>query len=109
MRPRDLLATWDSNDLSEMMAYEQFAGPLDSTWDSEVRGQMHELLQQLLLVTIDVNSKKPSKQKVRPVPRPWWTPEQEEAKKPNVVAGLDAELALREQHAADSGYGATYM
>lgn len=108
MRPRDLLAKWDSNDLSEMMAYEEFAGPLDSTWDSEVLGQIHELLQQLLIITIDVNSKKPSKQKVHHIPRPWWTPEPEEKKKPNVVSQLDAELALREQH-GDGGYGATYM
>lgn len=109
--PRVILSWFDSYELQEMAAYEKYAGPFDDSWGSEVLAQIHELLQQHLIVTVDANSKKPSKQKVRSVPRPYLTPEdskEDRKKKPNVVAQLNAALDLREKHQED-GYGATYM
>lgn len=107
----------DSNEISEWRAYEAVAGPLDSSWALEVLGQLHELLQQHLIVTVDANSKNPTKQKVRNVPRPWITDEDmvsgdnrstQEKNKMALVA-WDAIAARGQEDPEESGYGATYM
>lgn len=82
-----LLASMDSNEISEWMAYEEFAGPLDSTWSQEVLGQIHELLQHLISITVQAHSDTKKPPKVQNIPRPWT-----EAKKERTAEEQQAEM-----------------
>lgn len=57
MPVREVLATHTALELGEWNAYERAFGPIDGDWRDENAAQINELLQAILHITVQANSK----------------------------------------------------
>lgn len=53
----EMLANLSSRQISEWQAYENLTGPLDRSWGDDQLAEINELLQSLLHLTAQVNTK----------------------------------------------------
>ena len=90
-----MLSEMDSNEITEWRAYEQKNGRLDRTWDQQALSLIDFRLQQLIDITIAVNSEKKVKPSADMLPLPWENDTENKA----VVAPLKTEEELAAERA----------
>jgi hypothetical protein len=72
---RELLATVDSYELSEWVAYERVFGPIGSRYNDEMLAQQHEILQSVAYL---LGAQVTPKGQKNPIPIPKHTPRPDE-------------------------------
>jgi hypothetical protein len=90
-----------SLELSEWESYERLSGPLGTSWQDEIRGMIHEQLQQLNRLTgaahfTDRKHRKNPAPEPKHVPRPWELHKREDEDQED--PDEDEETAEEEDH-----------